>query len=113
MAPVDEATEASVRSHRALGDPTRLEMCWLLAERERTVTDLAEALSISQPLASHHLRVLRQAGIVAGRRESYWTRYRLLPQRLELLKEEAEMLLVSLSTQQRPGGGRQRTRGGS
>lgn len=92
MVRVEEATEASVRLPQSagrldpprdvLGDPTRLEMCWLLAERERTVTELAEGLSISQPLASHHLRVLRQAGIAAGTRESYRTRHELLPQPL-------------------------------
>lgn len=82
-------------THQALGHPTRLEMCWLLAERERSVTELAEDLGISQPLASQHLRVLKDAGLVAGRRESYWTLYRLLPARLELVREGADLLISS------------------
>jgi DNA-binding transcriptional ArsR family regulator len=48
----------------ALGEPTRLQIVELLRERPFAVGDLAEALSIRQPQASKHLRVLREAGIV-------------------------------------------------
>jgi ArsR family transcriptional regulator, arsenate/arsenite/antimonite-responsive transcriptional repressor len=62
-------TEASVRDlrtyYRALGDDTRLRILQLLAtEGEHTVTELAERLSLSQPLLSWHLRRLRRAGVV-------------------------------------------------
>jgi ArsR family transcriptional regulator, arsenate/arsenite/antimonite-responsive transcriptional repressor len=62
-------TEASVRDlrtyYRALGDDTRLRILQLLAtEGEHTVTELAERLSLSQPLLSWHLRRLRRAAVV-------------------------------------------------
>lgn len=100
-----DVVEASARIHSALGDPTRVEICWLLAEKERSVTELVGELKISQPLASHHLRVLKEAGLVSSKRDSYWTRYRLLPQRIALLKEEAEMLVDSASSHQGHRGG--------
>ena len=52
----------------ALKDVVRLEMLSVLAERECTVNELAEALRKSQPLVSWHLRRLRAAGIVKIRR---------------------------------------------
>ena len=52
----------------ALKDVVRLEMLALLAEREWTVNELAEALHKSQPLISWHLRRLKGAGIVKIRR---------------------------------------------
>lgn len=49
----------------ALGDPIRLRIIILLCWRQDLcVTDLNEILGISQPLVSHHLRILRQAGVV-------------------------------------------------
>src|SRR5688500_10411133 len=99
-----DVVEATARIHKALGDPTRLEICWLLAEKERSVAELVDELGISQPLASHHLRVLKEVGLVEGRRQSYWTRYGLLPAQLALLGEEAELLLAAVS--KRPRGGR-------
>lgn len=52
----------------ALKDVMRLEMVCVLAGREQTVNELAEALSKSQPLVSWHLRRLKAAGIVKIRR---------------------------------------------
>jgi DNA-binding transcriptional ArsR family regulator len=52
----------------ALKDVARLEMLRVLADREYTVNELAEALNKSQPLISWHLRRLRAAGIVKIRR---------------------------------------------
>jgi DNA-binding transcriptional ArsR family regulator len=49
----------------ALGEPSRLQIVELLRDRPFSVGDLAEALGIRQPQASKHLRVLREAGIVA------------------------------------------------
>jgi DNA-binding transcriptional ArsR family regulator len=49
----------------ALGEPSRLQIVELLRERPLSVGDVAEALAIRQPQVSKHLRVLREAGIVA------------------------------------------------
>ena len=53
---------------RALGSPLRVGIVVLLQERSRSVNELVEALAVSQPLVSQHLRVLRSAGLVAGAR---------------------------------------------
>jgi ArsR family transcriptional regulator len=62
---------------RALGDDTRLRVLEILAGGERCVCELTDRLEISQPLLSHHLKVLREEGLVAGRREGRWMYYRL------------------------------------
>lgn len=63
---------------RALADPVRARICELLAGEELCVCHLSEELAISQPLLSHHLKTLREAGLVQRRRHSYWTYYRLV-----------------------------------
>lgn len=59
----------------ALGDPTRRRLLRLLRDGERTVADLTAALPVTQSAVSQHLRVLREAGLVAdrpqGRRRFY------------------------------------------
>jgi ArsR family transcriptional regulator len=63
---------------RLLGEPTRLRMLVLLADRgEAHVGALAEAAGLSEPTISNHLRQLRLAGVVACRRERYQVYYRL------------------------------------
>ena len=66
-------------SLRALADPVRSRICELLAREELCVCHLADELRVSQPLLSHHLKTLREAGLVEPRRHSYWTYYRLVP----------------------------------
>jgi len=53
---------------RQLCDGTRLKLLWLLSEGEICVCDLADTLGISAPAVSHHLRSLRQAGLIGYRR---------------------------------------------
>lgn len=51
---------------RALGDEHRLTFVLLLAQRARTVKELQEATGLSQTLASHHLKVLREQGVISA-----------------------------------------------
>jgi ArsR family transcriptional regulator len=74
---------ADAREFRALGDPTRLKLLDLLAGGERCVCELVEATDLAQPLLSHHLKTLREAGFILARKEGRWTYYRLDPERLE------------------------------
>lgn len=62
---------------RALGAPHRLAMVLELADEPRCVHELVDALSISQSLASQHLRVLRSAGLVVASRRGKETLYAL------------------------------------
>jgi ArsR family transcriptional regulator, arsenate/arsenite/antimonite-responsive transcriptional repressor len=64
---------------RALGDPLRWRIVELLATEQLCVAHLAEELQTAQPLVSHHLKVLRAAGLVETDRYRYWTYYRLQP----------------------------------
>lgn len=54
---------------KALGEPTRLKIIKLLADRELCVCDLEEVMQISQPRISQHLKVLKYAGLVNERKE--------------------------------------------
>jgi ArsR family transcriptional regulator len=64
---------------RALGEPVRWEIVQLLAREQLCVCHLTEELDVGQPLVSHHLKVLREAGLIEGERFRYWTYYRLVP----------------------------------
>ena len=72
----DELTPTSL--FRALTDETRLRALVLMGtEGELCVCELTHAINISQPKMSRHLAVLREAGLVADRRERIWIHYRL------------------------------------
>jgi ArsR family transcriptional regulator len=69
--------ESMVKCLRALGDENRLRILMLLRERDCCVLEIIGALGISQPLASSHLAVLREAGLAISRREGRRIRYGL------------------------------------
>lgn len=62
---------------RALASPQRLELVELLAQGERSVDALARVMKLPVANVSHHLQVLRQVGLVVGRREGLFVHYRL------------------------------------
>jgi len=62
---------------RALAEPMRWRIVELLAGEELCVCHLVEELGVAQSLVSHHLKVLRDAGLVESSRFRYWTYYRL------------------------------------
>jgi ArsR family transcriptional regulator, arsenate/arsenite/antimonite-responsive transcriptional repressor len=61
----------------ALADPVRLAIVGVLAGGERCVCDLQERVAVAPNLLSYHLRVLREAGLVAATRRGRWVDYRL------------------------------------
>lgn len=63
--------------YEALADPQRRRILDLLRERPRTVGELVEALALTQPGVSKHLRVLREVGLVSVRREAQRRWYEL------------------------------------
>lgn len=71
----DRTRAVAALRFRALGDETRLRLLELLTDGERTVGDLMDATGLGQSLVSHHLRTLRQAGLVSTRREGRWVHY--------------------------------------
>lgn len=66
----------------ALADPTRRRILDLLRERPRLVGELVDALEISQPLMSKHLRVLREVGLAHVRQDAQRRWYELRPEPL-------------------------------
>lgn len=61
---------------RQLGDPTRIRIFWLLCHCEECVANIAAMLDTSSPAVSHHLRTLRQSGLLEARREGKEVYYR-------------------------------------
>ena len=70
----------ATRLLKALADDNRLQMVLLLSRGELCVCHIAEALGLSQPNASQHLTVLKNAGVVDAERRGNWIYYRLLEQ---------------------------------
>jgi ArsR family transcriptional regulator len=62
---------------KALADPTRREILELLAQKDLTAGEIAERFPIAFASVSHHLGVLKDAGLVASEREGQFIRYRL------------------------------------
>jgi ArsR family transcriptional regulator len=84
---------------KALGDPVRLRLLSLIASHEggeACVCDISESIELSQPTISHHLKVLREAGLLDCERRGTWVYYRVIPAALQqlsavLLVERASM----------------------
>ena len=68
--------EARARIAKALGHPTRLMLLDMLKARETCVCELTEALGVDQSTVSKHLAILKEAGLVAGRKEGTMVYYR-------------------------------------
>jgi ArsR family transcriptional regulator len=62
---------------KALNDPTRREILELLKEKDLTAGEIADKFSISKPSISHHLDLLRQAGLVVSVKEGQYIYYSL------------------------------------
>ena len=76
----EESAEGLASLFKTLSDPARLRLLSLIASYfpgETCVCDLANAFSLSQPTISHHLRVLREAGLVENQRRGVWVYYRV------------------------------------
>jgi ArsR family transcriptional regulator, arsenate/arsenite/antimonite-responsive transcriptional repressor len=72
---------------KALGDPVRLQLVDVLRKHagKVCVCELVPLFDLSQPTVSHHLKVLRQAGIVESEREGLWAYYYVIPDALKEL----------------------------
>ncbi|MFJ7075155.1 ArsR/SmtB family transcription factor [Streptomyces sp. NPDC098781] len=83
----DQAAELA-KLFKAMGDPVRLRLLSLIASQaggEVCVCDLTPAFDLSQPTISHHLKLLRQAGLIDCERRGTWVYYWALPATLDRL----------------------------
>lgn len=71
----------------ALSDETRLAIVQRLGSGEKCVCDLQDLLDASQSRLSYHLKLLKDAGVIADRRDGRWIHYSLVPGALESLGE--------------------------
>jgi DNA-binding transcriptional ArsR family regulator len=74
----------------AISHPGRRAILRLVIDRERPVSELAEQIGVSQPAASQHLKVLRDAGLVRGRVDGRRRLYRVDAEGLERLRRELD-----------------------
>lgn len=83
---------------KALGDPIRMRIARMLAENgEMCVCKIIPELGMSQPAVSHHLSVLKNAGLVRPRREGLWIHYSLIRSTLcEIALASIEDLLETI-----------------
>jgi ArsR family transcriptional regulator len=86
-----------LRAFKALADPTRLEILRLLAAQPgpTCACDLVEHFDLAQPTVSHHLKVLREAGLLSQTRLGIWAFYAVDPEGLELLAGAPARLTAS------------------
>ena len=88
----EQATELS-RLFKAMGDPVRLRLLSLIASHEggeACVCELTGVFDLSGPTISHHLKVLREAGLITGERRATWIYYRVQP---DVLKRLSDVLI--------------------
>ena len=87
-APLDlEERDALAARFKALADPTRVAIVNRLAVADEVcVCDFVAALDLAQPTVSHHLKVLRDAGLVESSRRGTWAYYRLVPEAVAALR---------------------------
>lgn len=71
---------------RVLAEPNRLRIMVLLMQRETCVCELMPDMGISQPLLSHHLSVLAEAGLIRPRRQAQRIYYSVVPETLAQVK---------------------------
>src|ERR1700722_18974804 len=74
-------------SFKALADPTRVSIVNRLAAGDCCVCDLTAVFELSQPTVSHHLRILREAGLVETERRGTSALYRLVPDAIDRLRD--------------------------
>ena len=85
-----EESEAKSKVFKALADPIRLRILGLLSSREMCVCEVMVALDLTQPTASHHLRILENVGLVKDRKEGKWVFYSIAnPQFFEAMQKLA------------------------
>jgi len=86
--PLDRAASEQLAARfKALADPTRVAIVnSLSAADEVCVCNLTATFDLSQPTISHHLKILREAGLVESTRRGTWSYYRLVPEAIDALR---------------------------
>jgi ArsR family transcriptional regulator, arsenate/arsenite/antimonite-responsive transcriptional repressor len=86
----EEGATRTAAMFAALADPVRLRIVSMLAaapEGTACGCELEDPLGLAQPTVSHHLRILREAGLVVGEKRGRWVHYRVVPERLDEIRD--------------------------
>jgi ArsR family transcriptional regulator len=88
--------ERLVAAFKALADPTRLEILRLVGAQAGPVCvcDIVDRFDLAQPTISHHLKVLREAGLLRTSKRGIWAFYELEAEAKDLLDEAADLLVA-------------------
>ena len=81
---------------KALGDETRLKIIKMLLGKELCVCDIIDAFDKTQPVISHHLKILKYAGLVTDSRDGKWIYYSLTPHAFECIEDFASHMKMEL-----------------
>ncbi len=82
-----------------LGDPKRLLILYMLEGKPHTVTEIAESLGIPQPTTSHHLKILRDRGLITLKKEGTSNYYSLADHRIIEALNLMRQMLADMLTQ--------------
>lgn len=91
---MDQKSRNAVLVFKALGDENRIKILDTLKTGEKCACSILEKLAIGQSTLSHHMRILRDCGLVDGREEGKWTYYSLCPGKLTQAMDLLEKLSV-------------------
>jgi ArsR family transcriptional regulator len=88
-APLDEHRAGDLALvFAALGDPVRLRLLSLVADAGEVCScNLLESLGKAQPTVSHHTKILAEAGLIVGEKRGRWVWWRVVPERLEEMRD--------------------------
>jgi len=88
----DDAAESLALIFKALADPARVKiMSMLLNAEEICACDVATGIGRTAATASHHLKLLRDAGLVTGDKRGTWVYYRAVPERLSAIQKSLSL----------------------
>ncbi len=90
----EQVAERLGNALKALGHPVRIQMMHILSHMsgEVCVCDIERHFDIKQPTISHHLRTLREAGLVEAEQRGLYMHYRILPEMLAFVRRHLETL---------------------
>jgi ArsR family transcriptional regulator, arsenate/arsenite/antimonite-responsive transcriptional repressor len=96
----DAERERLTAAFKALADPTRLDVFRLIAAQEAPICacDVVDRFDVSQPTISHHLKVLREAGLIVASRRGVWAYYAVDPGARDLFGRALDRLVPERAT---------------
>ena len=92
----DEQRQRTLAVFKALADGTRFDVFRLIAAQREPICacDIVDRFDVSQPTIAHHLKVLRQVGLISVSRQGIWAYYAVDAEGIELLESMTELLAM-------------------